>query len=27
MFLDTDYEIYTAENGMEALKLIEATEI
>jgi CheY-like chemotaxis protein len=27
MFLETDYEIYTAENGMEALKLIEATDI
>lgn len=27
MFLETDYEIYTAENGMEALKLIETTEI
>ena len=27
MFLETDYEIYTAENGAEALKLIETTEI
>jgi response regulator RpfG family c-di-GMP phosphodiesterase len=27
MFLDTDYEIFTAENGMDALKLIETTEI
>lgn len=27
MFLETDYEIYTAENGMDALKLIESTEI
>ena len=27
MFLETDYEIFTAENGMEALKLIENTEI
>ena len=27
MFLETDYEIFTAENGMEALKLIEASEI
>lgn len=27
MFLETDYEIFTAENGMDALKLIETTEI
>ncbi len=27
MFLETDYEIYTAENGMDALRLIETTEI
>ncbi len=27
MFLDTDYEIFTAENGMEAIRLIENTEI
>jgi response regulator RpfG family c-di-GMP phosphodiesterase len=27
MFLETDYEVFTAENGMEALKLIENTEI
>ncbi|HWT76363.1 MAG TPA: HDOD domain-containing protein [Mobilitalea sp.] len=27
MFLETDYEIFTAENGMDALKLIESTEI
>ncbi len=27
MFLETDYEILTAENGMEAIKLIENTEI
>ncbi len=26
MFLDTDYEIFTAENGMEALKLLEENE-
>ncbi|MDF2942474.1 MAG: signal transduction protein [Herbinix sp.] len=27
MFIDTDYEIFSAENGMDALKLIETTEI
>lgn len=27
MFLDTDYEIFTAENGMEALKLLEENEM
>ncbi len=27
MFLETDYEIFTAENGMEAMKLIENMEI
>ncbi len=27
MFLETDYEIFSAENGMEAIKLIENTEI
>ncbi len=27
MFFDTDYEIFTAENGMEAIRLIENTEI
>lgn len=27
MFLDTDYEIFTAENGKEALKLLEENEI
>lgn len=27
MFLETDYEIYTAENGAEALELIETTHI
>ncbi len=27
MFLDTDYEIFTADNSMEALKLLETTEI
>lgn len=27
MFLDTDYEIFTAENGMEALKLLEDNEV
>ncbi len=26
MFLDTDYEIFTAENGMEALKILEENE-
>lgn len=27
LFLETDYEVITAENGMDALKLIETTEI
>ena len=27
MFLETEYEVITAENGMDALKLIETTEI
>ncbi len=27
MFLDTDYEIFTAENGMEALKILEENEV
>lgn len=27
MFLDTDYEIFTAENGMEALKILEQNEL
>jgi len=27
MFLETDCEIYTAENGMDALKIIETTEL
>ncbi len=27
MFLDTDYEIFTAENGMEALKILETNEL
>jgi response regulator RpfG family c-di-GMP phosphodiesterase len=27
MFLETNYEIFTAENGMEAIKLIESSEI
>ncbi|MDF2906078.1 MAG: signal transduction protein [Herbinix sp.] len=27
MFLETDYEIFIAENGMEALKMIENTDI
>lgn len=27
MFLETDYEIFTAENGMNALKLLETNEI
>ncbi|MHB8131806.1 MAG: response regulator, partial [Mobilitalea sp.] len=27
MFLETDYEIFKAENGMDALNLLESTEI